>query len=152
MGKGLGIQRGGTHVAITAGTGCLIFIDLVAYLIRLCFGLLGTPLIDISTFRFVLYISFPKREEAIALEMFTGLEQICQKRGLSIFELNMRFSNESNERWSEDFYLKQLERNKPLTKLWVCGPPVMNQQIDKLLSKHGSTKFGLASNFHYEIL
>jgi len=34
MGKGLDIQPDGTHIAFTAGTGILIFVDLVAHLIR----------------------------------------------------------------------------------------------------------------------
>ena len=34
MGKGLQIKPSGVHIAYTAGTGCLAFIDLVAYLIR----------------------------------------------------------------------------------------------------------------------
>ena len=34
MGKGLDIQREGVHIAFTAGTGCLVFLDLVAHLIR----------------------------------------------------------------------------------------------------------------------
>ncbi len=34
MGKGLDIQSDGTHLAFTAGTGILVFVDLVAHLIR----------------------------------------------------------------------------------------------------------------------
>lgn len=34
MGKGLDIQPSGTHIAFTAGTGILVFVDLVAHLIR----------------------------------------------------------------------------------------------------------------------
>ena len=34
MGKGLGIEKSGTHIAFTAGTGILVFIDLVAFLVR----------------------------------------------------------------------------------------------------------------------
>jgi len=34
LGKGLGIQKEGTHIAFVAGTGVLVFMDLVAYLIR----------------------------------------------------------------------------------------------------------------------
>ena len=34
MGKGLDIQSTGTHIAFTAGTDCLVFLDLVAHLIR----------------------------------------------------------------------------------------------------------------------
>ena len=40
MGKGLDIKREGTHIAFSAGTGCLVFVDLVAYLIRKNLGLL----------------------------------------------------------------------------------------------------------------
>ena len=34
MGKGLQIQNEGVHVAFTAGTGILTFLDLVAHLIK----------------------------------------------------------------------------------------------------------------------
>lgn len=42
MGRGLGIQSTGTHVGFAAGTGCLVFIDLVAHLIRKNLGLLSS--------------------------------------------------------------------------------------------------------------
>ena len=41
MGKGLGIQRSGVHIAFTAGTGVLVFVDLVAHLVRKNLGLLS---------------------------------------------------------------------------------------------------------------
>ena len=34
MGKGLKVEKTGTHIAFTAGTGVLLFLDLVAHLIR----------------------------------------------------------------------------------------------------------------------
>ena len=34
MGKGLELEREGIHIAYTAGTGVLVFVDLVAHLIR----------------------------------------------------------------------------------------------------------------------
>ena len=40
MGKGLDIKSEGTHIAFSAGTGCLVFVDLVAHLIRKNLGLL----------------------------------------------------------------------------------------------------------------
>ncbi len=39
MGKGLDLQNSGIHIAFTAGTGVLPFLDLVAYLIRFNLGL-----------------------------------------------------------------------------------------------------------------
>ena len=34
MGKGLQMKSKGVHIAFTAGTGCLVFLDLVAHLLR----------------------------------------------------------------------------------------------------------------------
>ena len=42
LGKGLEIKQTGTHLAFTAGTGILVFVDLVAHLLRKNLGLL-TP-------------------------------------------------------------------------------------------------------------
>ena len=41
MGKGLNVMTSGVHIAFTAGTGILPFLDLVAYLIRLNLGILS---------------------------------------------------------------------------------------------------------------
>jgi len=62
MGKGLGIQPEGVHVAFTAGTGILVFIDLVAHLIRKNLGHLDAQEDSqlSPSFKFVLYVSFPK--------------------------------------------------------------------------------------------
>ena len=70
MGKSLGIKPSGTHVAFTAGTGCLVFVDLVAFLVKQLLDLLEpgeeSPL-DPDAFKFVLYMSFRSREESVAL-------------------------------------------------------------------------------------
>ena len=75
MGKGLDIQPEGTHIAFSAGTGCLVFVDLVAHLVRKNLGLLGA---DEETqvgdkFKLVLFMSFPKKEDAIAYDLCAGL-------------------------------------------------------------------------------
>ena len=41
MGKGLSLKQTGTHIAIVAGTGILIILDLVAHMIRKNTGLLN---------------------------------------------------------------------------------------------------------------
>lgn len=40
MGKGLGLTNFGTHIAFAAGTGVLVFLDLIALLTRLNLGLI----------------------------------------------------------------------------------------------------------------
>jgi hypothetical protein len=69
MGKGLGLKTKGTHIAFTAGTGCLTFLDLVAAILKFNLGHLNSNLdyFDEKTFKFILYASFPNKEEAIGL-------------------------------------------------------------------------------------
>ena len=71
MGKGLGLSREtkGTHVAFAAGTGILVFVDLIA---KLALGETDViPMVDRMDpdFKLVLFASFPKREESIALDL-----------------------------------------------------------------------------------
>ena len=77
MGKGLALKKFGTHVAFTAGTGVLVFVDLVALIVRVNLGLVDSESIPIfsrgSTFKFILYASFPTRKDAVALELIEGL-------------------------------------------------------------------------------
>ena len=96
MGKNLGLNSTGTHIAFVGGTGILVFSDLVAYLVRLNLGLLqegDDNIIDQHNFKFVLYASFARPEEVIGGEMLSGLQAICEKKGLRNFELIFRFSN-----------------------------------------------------------
>ena len=62
FGKGLQIQTNGTHIAFCAGTGILVFLDLVAHLIRKNLGLLTKEenyQINGRDFKFILHASFP---------------------------------------------------------------------------------------------
>jgi hypothetical protein len=82
MGKGLNLSQSGTYIAFATGTCCLVFIDLVAHLIRKNLGLLSEY--EKSTgvkddFRLVLYASFTSREDSIGLELMEGLRDICWK-------------------------------------------------------------------------
>ncbi len=74
MGKGIGLKPSGVHIAFTAGTGVLPFLDLVAYLIRLNLGqatdsLSGGRKLDTVDFKFVLFTSFPADEDSIGDEL-----------------------------------------------------------------------------------
>jgi len=68
MGRGLGIGQTGRHVAFTAGTGVLVFIDLVAHLLIRLLASNGGPsvlgmyqnayTVDLDKFSFELYTKF----------------------------------------------------------------------------------------------
>ncbi|CDW84971.1 cytochrome b5-like heme steroid binding domain containing protein [Stylonychia lemnae] len=138
MGKGLDVQRQGTHLAFVAGTGILVFMDLVAFILRQNLGLLqgsDNQILDQKNFKFVLYASFPSPEDSIGLELLQGLQKITQMQELKNFELILRFSNEfMSERWNAQFIERQVEiftQNKQIKKIWVCGPPMMNEVFDR---------------------
>jgi hypothetical protein len=61
MGKGLNLNPEGTNVAFVAGTGVLVYIDLIAFLIRHNLGILKgehAEKLAHPDFKFVIYASF----------------------------------------------------------------------------------------------
>ena len=102
MGKGLDIMPSGTHIAFTAGTGCLVFVDLVAHLIRKNLNLLPDheeSQLSRKDFKFIFYCSFRDKESGIAVEMMQGLQELAKKTEMNNFEVHVRYSNESRQRW-----------------------------------------------------
>jgi hypothetical protein len=89
-GKGLQIQNTGVHIVYCAGTGILVFIDIVAHLIlrlrmpelfdSVKFGP-GRSLIDLRSFQLVLNTSFASPEEAIGMELIEDLKKLCVEKG-----------------------------------------------------------------------
>ncbi len=146
LGKGLGLRRQGTHIAFTGGTGALVFVDLAALLLRVNLGLIDPESIPLlskgSSFRFVLYVSFPTRIDSLALDLFEGLAHVTKAKGLKNFELFIRISSEQNKgRWDESFieteigkYSNKKKREEELAKVYVCGPPPMTETFDRALT------------------
>ena len=141
MGKGLECQKNGTHIAFSAGTGCLVYMDLAAFLLRRELGMLETgerDQLDEKGFKFIFYVSFQSREDSIALEFLEELHQYFKNKDRNqTFELVVRLSNEktSNQgRWDEIFVDNILSQNKSqIERIWVCGPPIMNRNFDLIL-------------------
>lgn len=141
MGKGLGIHAEGVHIAFTAGTGVLGFLDLVAHLVRKNLGLLTMNddlSINMKKFRLILYVAFPTKEDIIGFELCKGLKDINQALNKHNFEYNVRVSNQNEKlsKWDMYFIDDVLNPYKSkISKIWVCGPPKMNEDFDKALSK-----------------
>jgi NAD(P)H-flavin reductase len=140
MGKGLGIDPEGINVAFAAGTGVLVFVDLVAHLVRKNLGMLSGAEAGMlsSSFQFIFYASFPSRKESIALALLEGLQKLCKESGATNFKLVLRISDESKERWDTSFIQNSLSPlQDTVKKVWVCGPPKMNEDFERTL------KFGM---------
>ena len=139
MGKSLGVQNSGLHIIFAGGTGILPFMDLVAQLCYFNLGLnhlLGNKQTGRITdgFKLKLYVSFRDRNEAIGLDMLEALESYCKRNSADNFELIVRISNESKGgRWNDAWIDQQLadHSSKTVKKIWVCGPPVMNETFDR---------------------
>jgi hypothetical protein len=66
----------GLHFAFAAGTGVLVFIDLVARLLMQSVGVFSPEESLNPCFKFVLFASFDSRENAIALELLEGFKDL----------------------------------------------------------------------------
>ena len=148
IGKGLGLttKSEGTFLAFSAGTGVLVFIDLVA---KMLLTLLNAPFGEDEeklhdNFKLVFYASFQNKADSIALPLLNGLQTLAEKRGVAHkFQLNLRFSDEKQPRWDHTFIDAQLEKYQgDIKKIWVCGPPLMEEVFDGSLHEL-SEKYGL---------
>jgi len=159
MGKGLQMAQKGIHVAFCAGTGALIFLDLVAYLlIKNSFKKLSKVIPEnmkqlYDDFEFHLYCSWMEKDQAIGLEIMEMLVKVNERLGMTNFKLVTRFSKVAEgeakpPRWDQNWIEKTLMPYKgKMKKIWVSGPPVLNESFDKAFEQIGE-KLGLA---HHEI-
>ena len=126
LGKGLGLTQDseGEHIAFAAGTGILPFVDLVSRIIMN--KDLPTSQQLSASFKLKLYASFASRNDAIALKI---LENVVSPN----YQLFLRFSDEKSARWDYSFINSQI--SKDVKKVWVCGPPLMEENFDQILEK-----------------
>lgn len=93
--------------------------------------------IDTQLFQMHLYASFPSKAEAVAYELCEALHSYCYENNLKTFTLHPRLSKEkiNPARWDESWIAKTLlEYPTPdVQRVWVCGPPVMNETFDRTL-------------------
>ncbi len=146
------MRQSGVHIAFAAGTGALCFVDLVAHLIHSAAELRDYNRssvnndkmlaescdVNMDSIQFHLYVSFPRRSEAVALELFEALDEYCKRHGKDHFSLHLRLSQEKINpgRWDEAFIRQEIGKfpKKDIQRVWVCGPPVMNETFDRVFS------------------
>ena len=142
MGKGLAPASTGVHLAFAAGTGNLCFVDMMAHVALSVLGLTSQEdgqngQIDPSKFELHLYASFPSKAEAVAWELCEALRGYCKRNNLRTFIFNERLSKEkiNPARWDEKWVEAELRKfkDRKVERLWVCGPPMMNELFDRTL-------------------
>lgn len=147
LGKSLGLAKHGDHVAFVAGTGVLVFLDLVGLISKHHIGHLrdshDMPIFsEGSTFKLILYASFASDSEAIGLDLLRAL----QASNPSNFELHLRISSQTRSshaegsastRWDPAFIRKELLSKGvgSLAKVYVCGPPNMTEMFERTLGE-----------------
>uniref|UniRef100_A0A7S3MHZ9 Uncharacterized protein n=1 Tax=Favella ehrenbergii TaxID=182087 RepID=A0A7S3MHZ9_9SPIT len=151
MGKGLCIEESGVHVAFCAGTGVLVFLDLVSHLLLRAYykhyvepskvPKHMTQLKDDFTFLF--YVSMLSMDSEIGLNICEALEKVNRKLGETNFKLKVRISKRwdgfRGEVWDEKFVDDNLSPHAGnIRKVWISGPPGMNESLDKAFDKLAS--------------
>ena len=143
FGKGLGIKPTGVHVAFAAGTGVLVFLDLVTRIILHNTGIksLGKDFED--DWKFVMFISHQNLNETMGMDLCYKLLEVNKKLNVDNFMLQVRLTEgrdgiygKKQQRWATKIISQQLDPYVgQISKIWVCGPPGLNMTFDKSLEE-----------------
>ena len=105
-----------------------------------------------DNFKFIFYLSFQSKSESVGLEFCEALHNYCKKQNIKNFEVVVRLSREgiNPERWDQEFILKELRKHNPqdVRKVWVCGPPPMNEVFEKAIHEITKMDIGFKNQFH----
>ena len=91
-------------------------------------------------FKLHLYVAFQSREQAIGLDLIESLQKVNEARGLNNFKATVRLSQTDETpklpRWTPEYIERELTPlSGEIQKIWVCGPPVLNEMFDKTLGE-----------------
>ena len=148
MGKGLCIEESGVHVAFCAGTGVLVFLDLVSHLLLRAYykhyvepSKVPKHMLQLKDdFEFVFFVSMLSMDSEIGLNICEALQKVNRKLGETNFKLTVRISKRwdgfRGEVWDEKFISDNLSPHAGnIKKVWISGPPGMNESLDKAFDK-----------------
>jgi len=82
-----------------------------------------------SWLHFSIYVFFPSREEAIALELFEGMQRLKEINSQMPFSVHVEFTWEGGNRLSKHQTMEIIQQQMSLSKverIYVCGPPSQN--------------------------
>ena len=115
MGKGLCMESSGVHVAFCAGTGVLVFLDLLSHLLLRAYykhyvdpDKVPAEMKQLNDdFVFLFYVSMASMDAEIGLNICEALQKVSRKLGENNFKLTVRISKRwdgfRGEIWDEKF-------------------------------------------------
>ena len=84
-----------------------------------------------------MYAAFPSKAEGVAYDLMEALSDYCRRKNSKTFELIPRLSKEkiNPKRWDIPWVESTLLSYPAaeVQRMWVCGPPVMNETFDRAL-------------------
>jgi len=88
--------------------------------------------LNLEEFKLELYTSFVSEEEAIGLDLINALKAIIEKfeEKPDLFVHHSRIGNNA-PRWNEGFVKEKILASEGAKKIWVCGPPLMQEIFDR---------------------
>jgi len=67
------------------------------------------------------------------------LEQLCKKFGKqNLFVHNSRLSTGKGIKWDENFFdvlFDDFEKKNKVKKIWICGPPILQENFERAVYK-----------------
>ena len=139
MGKGLCVEESGVHIAFCAGTGVLVFADLMTHLLLRAYykhyvdpDKVPKAMHQLKDdFIFLFYVSMPSLDSAIGLNICEALQKVTKKLGETNFKLTVRISKRWDGFRGDVWDMKFVEDNLSqyagkIRKVWISGPPAMN--------------------------
>ena len=156
MGKGLCIEESGVHVGFCAGTGVLVFLDLISHMLLRSYYKHYVDQEEVpdemfqlkDDFTFLFFVSMLSMDSEIGLNICEALQKVNRKLGETNFKLTVRISKRwdglRGQVWDEAFVEENLLQHAgKIRKVWVSGPPGMNETLDKAFEKLGK-KLGVS--------
>ena len=139
----------GLIVAVICGTGVLMWLEVVSYMLRKAvyeygkcklknYKIFKNETFDDLTepnFRLILFSSFNNAEEAVGMNEFQRMSDIMKRLGLNIFEYYIRLSNKKTPHYTEEYFKGRINGNPE--KIYLCGPQNVAPTLKEIFVKIG---------------
>ena len=92
-------------------------------------------MVDRNKFKFIFFVTFPSEDQVIGLKLCEGLNEMQKQEKHPMFEFHLILSTFAEyKRWDAMSIEHILDPyKKQISKIWVCGPPKMNEDFDRIM-------------------